>query len=85
MIGATSGKYAGLLGKRVFADRDIRQHLCGLELRCDSVRLTHAGSGGATRRSDYDDGNPGFVAFRNFKANNFRAGIKARHEKRSEQ
>src|ERR1700687_3230298 len=36
------------VGERVFVDCDVRQNLCGIELLCDSVRVTRAGSDQAT-------------------------------------
>ena len=39
---------AAAVGERVFVDRDVRHNLCGIELRCDSVRVTRDGLGEAT-------------------------------------
>jgi hypothetical protein len=73
LITAGGVRWAG--GESVFVDRDIRQLLYGIGLRCESARVKRA--------------EPGEVAVTaaielHFKADNFRAGIKARHEKRSE-
>ena len=39
--------FAGLLGERVFVDRNVRRDLQGIGLHCDSARLKRAGSGAA--------------------------------------